>query len=138
MAVRHGDAVASAQTGIAGLDGQVKLETLPLYGLPEAGPRAAHRDAHLAGLAARVRGRHHAGPALPGQGRRAPRRRTVAGARQGDRAEASLASSTRFIELDAFTWSNNTVRVMGRNVSGTAFDLGAATLSVAVTKRRIP
>ena len=48
MAVRNGDAVASAQTGIAGLDGQVKLETLPLYGLPEAGPRAAHRDAHLA------------------------------------------------------------------------------------------
>jgi hypothetical protein len=26
----------------------------------------------------------------------------------------------------------------GRNVSGGAFDLGAATLSVAVTKRRIP
>jgi len=26
---------------------------------------------------------------------------TVAGARQGDRAETSLASSTRFIELDA-------------------------------------
>ena len=63
---------------------------------------------------------------------------TVAGARQGDRAEASLASSTRLIELDAFTWSNNTVRVMARNVSGGAFDLGAATLSVAVTKRRLP
>ena len=28
---------------------------------------------------------------------------TVPGARQGDRAEASLASSTRFIELNAFT-----------------------------------
>ena len=41
---------------------------------------------------------------------------TVLGARQGDRAEASLASSTRFIELDAFVWSNNTVRVMGRNI----------------------
>jgi hypothetical protein len=27
---------------------------------------------------------------------------TVPGARQGDRAEASLASSTRFIELDGF------------------------------------
>jgi hypothetical protein len=63
---------------------------------------------------------------------------TVSVARQGDRAEAPLASSTRFIELDAFTWSNNTVRVMARNVSGAAFDLGAATLSVAVTKRRIP
>jgi hypothetical protein len=29
------------------------------------------------------------------------------------------------------------VRVMARNISGAAFDLGAATLSV-VTKRRIP
>ena len=63
---------------------------------------------------------------------------TVSGARQGDRAEASPASSTRFIELNAFTWSNNTVRVMARNISGSSFDLGAATLSVAVTKRRIP
>jgi hypothetical protein len=35
MAVRHGDAVASAQTG---LDGQVKLKALPFYGLPEAAP----------------------------------------------------------------------------------------------------
>jgi hypothetical protein len=32
----------------------------------------------------------------------------VPGARQGDRAEASLACSTRFIELHAFTWTNNT------------------------------
>ena len=63
---------------------------------------------------------------------------TVPGARQGDRAEASLASSTRFFELDAFRWSNNTVRVLARNVSEAAFDPGAATLSVAVTKRRIP
>ncbi len=29
---------------------------------------------------------------------------------------------------------NNTVRVMARNVSGGAFDLAAATLSVAVTQ----
>jgi hypothetical protein len=30
------------------------------------------------------------------------------------------------------------VRVLARNISGSTFDLGAATLSVAVTKRRIP
>ena len=63
---------------------------------------------------------------------------TVPGVGPGDRAEASLASSTRFIELDAFAWSKNTVRLMARNVSGSTFDLGAATLSVAVTERRIP
>ena len=33
---------------------------------------------------------------------------------------------------------NNTVRAMVRNISGAAFDLSAATLSVAVTKRRAP
>ncbi|WP_347547178.1 hypothetical protein [Roseomonas sp. CAU 1739] len=43
---------------------------------------------------------------------------TVNGARAGDLAQASLVSSTRFIELDAAVWSNNTVRVMARNISG--------------------
>jgi hypothetical protein len=63
---------------------------------------------------------------------------TVPGARQGDLAHAALASSTRFIELDAGAWSNNTVRVVARNISPATFDLGAATLSVQVTKRRVP
>jgi hypothetical protein len=64
---------------------------------------------------------------------------TVAGCRQGELAEAALASSTRFIELDAAAWTNNTVRVMARNISpGATFDLAAATFSVAVTKRRVP
>jgi hypothetical protein len=35
-------------------------------------------------------------------------------------------------------WLNNTVRVMVHNISGGAFDLGAATISVDVTRRRIP
>ena len=120
--------MAFAQIGVVGLDGQIELEALRLYGLPEAAP------ALLCGT-----------PTLPvGQrefaardrcstcrrsGRAAPctwSTSTVPGARQGDRAEASLASSTRFIELDAAAWSNNTVRVLARNVSGGAFDLGAA------------
>lgn len=63
---------------------------------------------------------------------------TVTGARQGDLAHAALASSTRFIELDAAAWSNNTVRVMARNISPSTFDLGAATLAVHVTQRRVP
>jgi hypothetical protein len=50
---------------------------------------------------------------------------------------AGVPTHSRFA-LDAFTWSSNTVRVLARNVSGGAFDLVAATLSVAVTKRRIP
>ena len=121
-----------------GFDGQIELEALRLYGLPEAAPAllcgtptlpvgqrefAAETPLDLPSLAPGAA--HLVDVAVPG-------------ARQGDRAEASLASSTRFVELDAFVWSNNTVRVAARNISGAAFDLGAATLSVAVTKRRIP
>ena len=61
----------------------------------------------------------------------------VTGTRAGDLAEASLVSSTRFIELDAAVWSKNTVRVMARNISGATFDLAAATLSVQVLKRKV-
>jgi hypothetical protein len=63
---------------------------------------------------------------------------TVNGARAGDQAQASLVSSTRFIELDAAVWSNNMVRVMARNISAATFDLAAATLSVGVAKRQVP
>ena len=63
---------------------------------------------------------------------------TVPGARQGDHAHAALASSTRFIELDRAAWSNDTVRVMARNISSATFDRGVATQSVAVAKRRAP
>src|SRR5215217_9554804 len=38
MVVRLGDMVAFAQIGIVGLDGQIELEALRLYGLPEAAP----------------------------------------------------------------------------------------------------
>ena len=138
MTVRLGDAVAFAQVGVVGLDGQIGLEALRLYGLPETAPGllratptlpvgqrefAAETTLDLPSLAA---GAVHLVDM------------TVTCARQGDRAEASLVSSTRFIELGAFAWSNNTVRVLARNISGSAFDLGAATLSVAVTKRRVP
>ena len=36
--MRLGDAVAFAQIGIVGVDGQIELEALRLYGLPEAAP----------------------------------------------------------------------------------------------------
>lgn len=60
----------------------------------------------------------------------------IAGA-WGDLAYAALTSSVRFIEFDVATWSNNTVRVIARNISPATLDLGSATLSVQVTKRRI-
>jgi hypothetical protein len=38
MTVRLGSAMAFAQIGIVGFDGQIELEALRLYGLPEAAP----------------------------------------------------------------------------------------------------
>jgi hypothetical protein len=52
---------------------------------------------------------------------------TVTGARVGDLAQASLATSSRFFELDATAWSYNTARVLARNVSNTTADLGPVT-----------
>lgn len=63
---------------------------------------------------------------------------TANGARAGGLASASLAPSTRFLELDAAVWSNNTVHVMARNISAATFDLAAATLSVGLAKRWVP
>jgi hypothetical protein len=53
-------------------------------------------------------------------------------------AEISLHRSGAFIQLDAAVRSNNTVRVMARNISAATFDLAASTLSMGVTKKRVP
>jgi hypothetical protein len=138
MTVRLADPAALAQIGVVVLDGQIELEALRFYGLPEAAP------ALLRGTPTLPVGQREFAvettldlPSLAGVAVHLAEV-TVTGARPGDRAEVSLASSTRFIELDTAVWSNNTVRMLARNVSGSAFDLGAATQSVAVTKRRIP
>ncbi|MCO6414629.1 hypothetical protein JYK14_00335 [Siccirubricoccus sp. KC 17139] len=136
---RVAEAVAYAQIGIVGFDGQIELEALRLYGLPE------HAPALLCGTpSVPVGQREFAAEVSWDLPNLAPGATslldvTVTGCRQGDLADAALASSTRFIELDAAAWTNNTVRVMARNISPTAtFDLGPATLSVAVTKRQVP
>ena len=141
--IRVGASVAYAQVGVIGFDGPIDLQSLRLYGLPEAAPAVLNGTPLLTW-------------ALFGSGRRefaaevswdlpslAPGATalidvTVNGARAGDLAQASLVSSTRFIELDAAVWSNNTVRVMARNISAATFELAAATLSVGVVKRRVP
>ncbi len=138
MTARFGPGVAFAQIGIVGFDGQIEVEALRLYGLPEATPALLRGTPALpvgqrefaAEVAWDLPNLAPGGTSLLGV--------TVNGARQGDLAHAALASSTRFIELDAAAWSNNTVRVMARNISPATFDLGAATLTVQVTKRRVP
>jgi hypothetical protein len=131
--------VTSVQIGIVGFDGQIELEALRLYGLPEDAP------ALLCGTSTPPVGlREFVAEVAWDRPNLTPDATslldvTVAGCRQGDIADAALASSTRFIELDATAWTTNTVRVMARNISpGATFDPAAVTVSVAVTKRRIP
>jgi hypothetical protein len=62
----------------------------------------------------------------------------VNGARAGDLASASLVSSTRFIELDAAVWSNNTVRVMARASPRRRSIWRRRRCRVEVTKRQVP
>jgi hypothetical protein len=138
MTVRLGPGVAFAQIGIVGFDGQIELEALRLHGLPE------HAPALLCGTPALPVGQREFAaevswdlPSLA-TGATGLLDVTVPGCRQRDLASAALASSTRFVGLDAAAWTTNTVRVMARNVAPSAtFDLAAAMLSVQVTKRRI-
>ncbi len=141
--IRVGAAVAYAQVGVIGFDGPIDLQSLRLYGLPEAAPAVLNGTPLLTGALFGSGRREFAAevswdlPSLA-PGATALLDVTVNGARAGDLAQASLVSSTRFIELDAAVWSNNTVRVMARNISAATFDLAAVTLSVGVVKRRVP
>ena len=135
--VRFGPEVAFAQIGIIGFDGQIEVEALRLYGLPEDAP------AILSGC-----------PALPAGGRTLMFSAswdlpsmppgtttnadvTVPGARRGDFADASLDTSSIAFLLDCHVWSNDKVRVTARNVSLSTVDLPAAALHVQVVKRKV-
>jgi hypothetical protein len=137
--LRMGLGVAFAQVGIVGFDGVIELEALRLYGLPESAPGILNGTPTLPESGQREYAAEDSWdlPSLAA-GATSLRDITVAGARPGDIVSASLATSSRFIELDAHVWSNNTVRVMARNISNTTIDLGPATLSVKADKRRVP
>ncbi|HEV7265305.1 MAG TPA: hypothetical protein VGN83_10340 [Falsiroseomonas sp.] len=141
--IRVGPGVAFAQIGVVGFDGPIDLQALRLYGLPEAATAVLNGTPLLSGPLSGSGRREFAAemswdlPSLAA-GATALLDVTVTGARVGDLAQASLATSSRFFELDATAWSNNTVRVLARNVSNTTIDLAAATLSVQVMKRRVP
>ncbi len=139
MTIRVAAAVAFAQVGIVGFDGPIDLQSLRLYGLPEAAPAVLNGTPLLPGSGRMTYSVEQAWdlPSLTA-GSTSLLDVTVPGARPGDLALASLESSTRFIEISAFVWSNNTVRVLARNISGSTFDLASEQLSVSVMKRRVP
>jgi hypothetical protein len=138
MTVRFGPGVAFAQIGVVGFDGQIALEALRLYGLPEDAPAVLYGCPSLpAGTRTIALETSWDLPNLAA-GATANVDVTVPGARRGDFADASLDSSSIAFVLDCHVWSNDKVRVTARNVSASTVDLAAAPLSVQVTKRRVP
>ncbi|WP_198370213.1 hypothetical protein [Roseomonas rosulenta] len=123
--------------GIIGFDGQIEVEALRLFGLPEAAPAVFHACPSVPMGTREFQAEVSWDLPSLARGATALTDVTVTESRQGDAAQASLVSSTRFIDLTAFAWTNTTVRVMARDISGARFDLAAATLSARVVKRRI-
>jgi hypothetical protein len=131
-------AVAFAQIGIIGFDGQIELKALRLYGLPEDAPAVIYGCPSLpAGTRTLTLETTWDLPSL-GLGAEHLFDVTVSGARLGDHVAVSLATSSRFVQGTGQVWTNNTVRVVARNVSGFSVDLPAATASVEVRKRSPP
>jgi hypothetical protein len=136
--LRLGAGVAFAQIGIIGFDGQIELEALRLYGLPEDAPAVLYGCPSLpAGTRTLALETSWDLPTL-GPGATANVDVTVPGARRGDLADAPLDTSSIAFVLDCHVWSNNSVRVTARNVSTSTVDLPAAPLAVQVTKRTLP
>ena len=135
--IRLGPSVAFAQIGIIGFDGQIDLEALRLYGLPEDAPSILYGCPSLP-VGARTLALETSWdlPSLAA-GATANVDVTVPGERRGDFADASLDTSSIAFVLDCHVWSNNSVRVTARNVSASTVDLAAAPLAVQVTKRRV-
>jgi hypothetical protein len=135
---RRGKATSRADICIIGFDGQIELEALRLYGLPEDAPAILYGCPSLpAGTRTLAIEISWDLPSLA-PGAAANIDVTVPGARRGDFADASLDTSSIAFVLDCHVWSNNSVRVTARNVSASTVDLAAAPLAVQVTKRRMP
>lgn len=122
--------------GIVGFVGQIELDGLRLFGLPEGAGRALCLPLGASGNAL-----HGAGDDLRllslAAGATANIDVTVPRARRSDFADASLDSSS-IAFVDCHEWSNISVSVTARNVSASTVDPAAAALSVQVTKRRAP
>jgi hypothetical protein len=130
--------VAFAQVGIVGFDGQIELEALRLFGLPEAAPAVLYGSPSMPiGTRSLALETTWDLPNLTA-GATANIDVTVPGARRGNFADASLDTSSIAFVLDCHVWSNNSVGVTARNVSASTVDLAAAPLLVQVVKRRVP
>ncbi len=116
--VRVGASVAYAPVGVVGFDGPIDLQALRLYSLPEAAPAVLNGMPLRSGSGRREVAAEACWdlPSLT-TGATAMPDVTVTSARVSDFAQASLASSSQFFNLDATAWSNNIVRLLPHNAS---------------------
>jgi hypothetical protein len=139
MTVRLGPGAAFAQIGICDFDGTIEPEALRLYGLPGEAPALIFGTPALPVGMRKVQAVVSWDLPSLAPGITSQLDVTLANCRVGDLAHAALASSMRFIELNATAWTTITIRMIARNISsGATFDLAAAMLSVTVLKRRVP
>ena len=116
--------------------GQIELEALRLFGLPEAAPAVLYGCPSVPEVTRSLM--LEVAWDLPSltAGATANIDVTVPGARRGDLADSSLNASSIAFVLDSQAWSNNSARVTARSVSASMVDLAAAPLAVQVTKQR--
>jgi len=135
--IQVGIDVAFAQIRIVDFDGQIELEALRRFGLPEAAPVVLYACPSVPiGTRSLALETTWDLPSLTA-GATPNIDVTVRGARRGDFADASLDTSSIAFVFDCHVWSNNSVRVRARNVSASTVDLDPAPLAVGVVKRRI-
>jgi hypothetical protein len=95
--IRVGAGVALAQVGIVGFGGQIELETLRLFGLPEAAPAELHACTSVPAGTCEFAAEVAWDPPSLTPGATSLLDVAVAGCWQGDLAQAALTSSTRLI-----------------------------------------
>ncbi|WP_333669538.1 hypothetical protein [Elioraea tepidiphila] len=130
-----GAAIAFAQIGIVGFDGQIELEALRLYGLPDAAPAVLAGPTHGWGRREIPFSAAYDPPSL-GAGASHQTNIAVAGAVPGDAVQVGFSIASTAVVFLGTIGASGTVTAVAWNRSGATVDLAAGTLFGQVVKPR--
>jgi hypothetical protein len=131
-----GSSVAFAQVGIVGFDGQIELEALRLYGLPDAAPAVLAGPTHGWGRREIPFSAAYDPPSL-GAGASHQVNIAVAGAVPGDAVQVGFSIASTAVVFLGTIGASATVTSVAWNRSGSTVDLAAGTLFGQVVKPRV-
>lgn len=131
-----GGNVAYAQIGIVGFDGAIEIESLRLYGLPEATPAVLAGPTHGWGRR-EIPFRFDYDPPNINAGATVQVNITVPGARPGDSVQVAFSRASTAILFLGTIGATDTVTVIVWNRFSSAIDLAAGTLFGQVVKARV-